>query len=146
MLIKVSNRRSADLDRSWRYGRLRKLVTGIQPRIFLSNRHSPVGILRPIRAPVGSSFLWTLSSRTYRKNLFVYLATRMSYPWASTRISSHACITCAQRFEIFFLLPIFTLEIIPNTNLDADFLTQRLDERRQSVTQRRCAFEGFKFA
>lgn len=62
------------------HGRLRKLVTGIQPRIFLSNRHSPVGIPRPIRAPVGSSFLWTLSSRTYRKNLFVYLASRMSYP------------------------------------------------------------------
>lgn len=73
------------------HGRLRKLVTGIQPRIFLSNRHSPVGIPRPIRAPVGSSFLWTLSSRTYRKNLFVYLASRMSYPWADK-------LTRVQRF------------------------------------------------
>lgn len=53
--------------------------------ISLSNRHRR-GILRSIRAPAGSSFLRTLSSRTYRKNLFVYPAwrTAVSYVHAHT--------------------------------------------------------------
>lgn len=89
------------------HGRLRKLVTGIQPRIFLSNRHSPVGIPRPIRAPVGSSFLWTLSSLTYRKNLFVYLASRMSYPWADklTRVHYLCNVSWGETFSLPLLSP-----------------------------------------
>ena len=56
--------------------------------ISLSNRHR-CGILRSIRAPAGSSFLRTLSSRTYRKNLFVYPTwrTAVSYVHAYAEYS-----------------------------------------------------------